>query len=147
MSFPIIFSAGITLLLQVPTCSLHSNSLHSNSTITIIIFIYANSGIPATLFAFFHYRDVSYNYFLNHHYLTLFISQFQINTLIFLFRAIHSDQYCAMYDICGQRSDGKVLNCPYSSPAVKVSINIKLSTNQTLFYFYIYLLCFSIPAR
>ncbi|XP_058753051.1 NPC intracellular sterol transporter 1-related protein 1-like isoform X2 [Vicia villosa] len=24
-----------------------------------------------------------------------------------------------MYDICGQRSDGKVLNCPYSSPAVK----------------------------
>ncbi|KAI5432551.1 hypothetical protein KIW84_020023 [Lathyrus oleraceus] len=34
-------------------------------------------------------------------------------------RAIHSDEYCAMYDICGQRSDGKVLNCPYSSPSVK----------------------------
>ncbi|XP_004491642.1 uncharacterized protein [Cicer arietinum] len=34
-------------------------------------------------------------------------------------RAIHSDEYCAMYDICGQRTDGKVLNCPYSSPSVK----------------------------
>ncbi|KAL0361852.1 UNVERIFIED_CONTAM: NPC intracellular cholesterol transporter 1 [Sesamum radiatum] len=27
--------------------------------------------------------------------------------------------YCAMYDICGARSDGKVLNCPVGSPAVK----------------------------
>jgi hypothetical protein len=34
-------------------------------------------------------------------------------------RAIHSEEYCAMYDICGQRSDGKVLNCPYPSPSVK----------------------------
>jgi hypothetical protein len=25
-----------------------------------------------------------------------------------------------MYDICGERSDGKVLNCPYGSPSVKV---------------------------
>nr|GMD45223.1 Hedgehog receptor, putative isoform 2 [Ipomoea batatas] len=24
----------------------------------------------------------------------------------------HSEGYCAMYDICGHRSDGKVLNCP-----------------------------------
>ncbi|KAJ4880028.1 Patched family protein [Raphanus sativus] len=31
----------------------------------------------------------------------------------------HSNEYCAMYDICGQRSDGKVLNCPYPSPSVK----------------------------
>ncbi|OMO79971.1 Patched [Corchorus capsularis] len=31
----------------------------------------------------------------------------------------HSKEYCAMYDICGQRSDGKVLNCPYGSPSVK----------------------------
>ncbi|KAK3010810.1 hypothetical protein RJ639_011494, partial [Escallonia herrerae] len=31
----------------------------------------------------------------------------------------HSEGYCAMYDICGERSDGKVLNCPYGSPAVK----------------------------
>ncbi|KAK8668376.1 hypothetical protein V6N13_105832 [Hibiscus sabdariffa] len=31
----------------------------------------------------------------------------------------HSKDYCAMYDICGQRSDGKVLNCPYGSPSVK----------------------------
>ncbi|TYI44014.1 hypothetical protein ES332_A01G207800v1 [Gossypium tomentosum] len=31
----------------------------------------------------------------------------------------HSEEYCAMYDICGQRSDGKVLNCPYGSPSVK----------------------------
>ncbi|KAL0313896.1 UNVERIFIED_CONTAM: NPC intracellular cholesterol transporter 1 [Sesamum angustifolium] len=31
----------------------------------------------------------------------------------------HSEDYCAMYDICGARSDGKVLNCPVGSPAVK----------------------------
>ncbi|XP_065637745.1 uncharacterized protein LOC136070975 [Quercus suber] len=31
----------------------------------------------------------------------------------------HSEEYCAMYDICGERSDGKVLNCPYGSPSVK----------------------------
>ncbi|CDY71178.1 BnaAnng36400D [Brassica napus] len=32
---------------------------------------------------------------------------------------IHSNDYCAMYDICGQRTDGKVLNCPYGSLSVK----------------------------
>ncbi|KAL6963597.1 NPC intracellular cholesterol transporter 1 [Sarracenia purpurea var. burkii] len=31
----------------------------------------------------------------------------------------HSAEYCAMYDICGERTDGKVLNCPYGSPSVK----------------------------
>nr|GMD56052.1 Niemann-Pick C1 protein-like [Ipomoea batatas] len=31
----------------------------------------------------------------------------------------HSEGYCAMYDICGKRSDGKVLNCPFGSPSVK----------------------------
>ncbi|KAK9666670.1 hypothetical protein RND81_14G202500 [Saponaria officinalis] len=31
----------------------------------------------------------------------------------------HSAEYCAMYDICGESSVGKVLNCPYGSPAVK----------------------------
>ncbi|ESW08014.1 hypothetical protein PHAVU_009G011300 [Phaseolus vulgaris] len=31
----------------------------------------------------------------------------------------HFEDYCAMYDICGTRSDGKVVNCPYGSPAVK----------------------------
>uniref|UniRef100_A0A0A0KFZ4 Niemann-Pick C1 N-terminal domain-containing protein n=1 Tax=Cucumis sativus TaxID=3659 RepID=A0A0A0KFZ4_CUCSA len=31
----------------------------------------------------------------------------------------HAAEYCAMYDICGTRSDGKVLNCPYGSPSVK----------------------------
>ncbi|GER42076.1 patched family protein [Striga asiatica] len=31
----------------------------------------------------------------------------------------HSEGYCAMYDICGKRSDGKVLNCPVGTPAVK----------------------------
>jgi len=25
-----------------------------------------------------------------------------------------------MYDICGHRSDGKVLNCPYASPSIQV---------------------------
>lgn len=34
-------------------------------------------------------------------------------------RERHSNAYCAMYDICGQRSDRKVLNCPFGSPAVK----------------------------
>ncbi|XP_059445975.1 uncharacterized protein LOC132177601 [Corylus avellana] len=34
-------------------------------------------------------------------------------------REMHSKEYCAMYDICGERSDGKVLNCPYGSPSVK----------------------------
>ena len=29
-----------------------------------------------------------------------------------------------MYDICGQRTDGKVLNCPYASPSVKVYLTI-----------------------
>ncbi|CAM8904452.1 unnamed protein product [Rhodiola kirilowii] len=31
----------------------------------------------------------------------------------------HSKGYCAMYDICGEREDGKVLNCPYETPSVK----------------------------
>nr|AGV40493.1 hypothetical protein [Phaseolus vulgaris] len=35
------------------------------------------------------------------------------------YRAKHSEEYCAMYDICAQRSDGKALNCPYGSPSVK----------------------------
>ncbi|KAF2565665.1 hypothetical protein F2Q68_00027572 [Brassica cretica] len=33
--------------------------------------------------------------------------------------ARQSAGYCAMYDICGARSDGKVLNCPFNIPAVK----------------------------
>ncbi|KAK9928380.1 hypothetical protein M0R45_025517 [Rubus argutus] len=33
----------------------------------------------------------------------------------------HSEEYCAMYDICGKRTDGKVLNCPYGSPSLKPS--------------------------
>ncbi|KHN46869.1 Niemann-Pick C1 protein, partial [Glycine soja] len=36
----------------------------------------------------------------------------------------HSEEYCAMYDICGQSSDGKALNCPYGSPSVKVNGNM-----------------------
>ncbi|GAB4828432.1 NPC intracellular cholesterol transporter 1 [Ancistrocladus abbreviatus] len=31
----------------------------------------------------------------------------------------HSAGYCAMYDICGTRSDGKILNCPFGTPSVK----------------------------
>ncbi|XP_057974422.1 uncharacterized protein LOC131162209 isoform X2 [Malania oleifera] len=34
-------------------------------------------------------------------------------------RERHSVEYCAMYGICGARSDGKVVNCPYGSPSVK----------------------------
>ncbi|XP_077246845.1 uncharacterized protein LOC143886669 [Tasmannia lanceolata] len=33
--------------------------------------------------------------------------------------SIHEEEYCSMYGICGQRSDGKVLNCPFASPSVK----------------------------
>ena len=36
-------------------------------------------------------------------------------------RERHSEEYCAMYDICGAREDGKVVNCPVGSPSVKVS--------------------------
>lgn len=36
--------------------------------------------------------------------------------------AKESAGFCAMYDICGARSDGKVLNCPFNIPAVKVSV-------------------------
>ncbi|KAG9129075.1 hypothetical protein Leryth_019813, partial [Lithospermum erythrorhizon] len=32
----------------------------------------------------------------------------------------HSQGYCAMYDICGTRSDRKILNCSFGSPSVKV---------------------------
>ncbi|KAF9683241.1 hypothetical protein SADUNF_Sadunf05G0192200 [Salix dunnii] len=34
-------------------------------------------------------------------------------------RERHSEEYCAMYGICGAREDGKVLNCPFGSPSVK----------------------------
>ncbi|KAI5667337.1 hypothetical protein M9H77_17190 [Catharanthus roseus] len=27
--------------------------------------------------------------------------------------------FCAMYNICGSRTDAKVLNCPYDTPSVK----------------------------
>ena len=45
-----------------------------------------------------------------------------VTDMLFLSRERHSSNYCAMYDICGQRSDGKVLNCPYGSEAVKVGL-------------------------
>ncbi|WOL10757.1 Niemann-Pick C1 protein-like [Canna indica] len=32
---------------------------------------------------------------------------------------IHAEGYCSMYGICGQRSDGKFLNCPNSTSSVK----------------------------
>ncbi|KAJ6671811.1 NPC INTRACELLULAR CHOLESTEROL TRANSPORTER 1 [Salix viminalis] len=35
------------------------------------------------------------------------------------FCAKHEKEYCAMYDICGSRSDGKVLNCPFPTSSVK----------------------------
>lgn len=31
-----------------------------------------------------------------------------------------------MYDICGKRSDGKVINCPFGSPAVKVYLIVTM---------------------
>jgi len=44
----------------------------------------------------------------------------EFSFLFVLYREKHSVDYCAMYDICGKRSDGKVINCPFGSPAVKV---------------------------
>ncbi|KAI3725546.1 hypothetical protein L1987_65336 [Smallanthus sonchifolius] len=34
-------------------------------------------------------------------------------------REKHGENYCAMYDICGARSDGKIVNCPFGSTSVK----------------------------
>ncbi|XP_073112906.1 uncharacterized protein [Elaeis guineensis] len=31
----------------------------------------------------------------------------------------YAEGYCSMYGICGHRSDGKALNCPYNVPSVK----------------------------
>ncbi|KAG1362724.1 putative NPC intracellular cholesterol transporter 1 [Cocos nucifera] len=31
----------------------------------------------------------------------------------------YAEGYCSMYGICGRRSDGKILNCPYNVPSVK----------------------------
>lgn len=36
-------------------------------------------------------------------------------------QVVISEEYCAMYDVCGKRSDGVVLNCAYGSPSVEVS--------------------------
>lgn len=52
-----------------------------------------------------------------------------------LFRERHSEDYCAMYGICGKRTDGKVLNCPFGSPSVKVLDRVSyccLSVNSAL---------------
>uniref|UniRef100_A0A7N0U220 SSD domain-containing protein n=2 Tax=Kalanchoe fedtschenkoi TaxID=63787 RepID=A0A7N0U220_KALFE len=43
----------------------------------------------------------------------------------------HSEEYCAMYGICGRRSDGKALNCPQSVQSVKPD-NILSSKIQSL---------------
>ncbi|GMJ02776.1 Niemann-Pick disease type C1-1 [Hibiscus trionum] len=57
-----------------------------------------------------------------------FVSLFQIFLIIQVvvaqtsnneLRQRHAEGYCAMYDICGARSDGKVVNCASGSPAVK----------------------------
>ncbi|KAK6939221.1 Niemann-Pick C1, N-terminal [Dillenia turbinata] len=44
----------------------------------------------------------------------------------------HSEGYCAIYDICGQRSDGKVLNCPFGTPFKKPD-DLLSSKIQSLF--------------
>lgn len=59
----------------------------------------------------------------------LLISAVEFNVLLGLLlkmftvgSAKHAKGYCAMYDICGEREDGKVLNCPYGTPAVTVDV-------------------------
>ncbi|KAJ7299954.1 hypothetical protein O6H91_Y105400 [Diphasiastrum complanatum] len=37
----------------------------------------------------------------------------------YLVKDAHAKQHCAMYGICGSRKDGRALNCPYPTPAVK----------------------------
>lgn len=54
---------------------------------------------------------------------------------IFLYREKHSQDYCAMYDICGKRSDGKIVNCPYGSPAVKVFLILLFIHLLYIFFF------------
>ncbi|XVE94413.1 hypothetical protein REPUB_Repub02eG0006300 [Reevesia pubescens] len=58
----------------------------------------------------------------------LFISLFQVLFIVPMLlaqttndelRQRYGEGYCAMSGICGNRSDGKVLNCPYGSPSVK----------------------------
>jgi hypothetical protein len=46
-----------------------------------------------------------------------------------LFRGKHSEDYCAMYDICGKRTDGKVLNCPFGYPAMKVLFALSIAVS------------------
>ncbi|KAL8090154.1 uncharacterized protein LOC141697492 isoform X1 [Apium graveolens] len=47
------------------------------------------------------------------------LGEVSLNSPHLKYRERHSSNYCAMYDICGQRSDGKVLNCPLGSESVK----------------------------
>ena len=57
------------------------------------------------------YFFIWYDFF----YLFIVFSIFSLS-----FRVRHSEEYCSMYDICGKRTDGKVLNCPRGTPSVKV---------------------------
>lgn len=61
---------------------------------------------------------------------------------LILVREKHSEEYCAMYDICGERVDGKVLNCPYGSSSVKVCsfwlFTMKLKRIVSLFLCFIF---------
>ncbi|KAF5199495.1 Npc intracellular cholesterol transporter [Thalictrum thalictroides] len=45
--------------------------------------------------------------------------RFLLDSSTTISRERHSTEYCAMYDICGKRTDGKVLNCPFGTPSVK----------------------------
>ncbi|KAF9676396.1 hypothetical protein SADUNF_Sadunf09G0134200 [Salix dunnii] len=51
-------------------------------------------------------------------WLDLAISKYKPYWSKFL-HAKHEKESCAMYDICGARSDGKVLNCPFPTSSVK----------------------------
>jgi len=42
-----------------------------------------------------------------------------------------------MYDICGTRSDGKVVNCPYGSPAVKVFLMMHFIVHPFALYLFL----------
>ncbi|KAL5713817.1 NPC intracellular cholesterol transporter 1 [Ranunculus cassubicifolius] len=62
----------------------------------------------------------NFTLFLNVHLIVIFILQVFLTSNFGLVLGVrHSEEYCAMYDICGKRSDGKILNCPFGSPSVK----------------------------
>ncbi|CAO2833728.1 unnamed protein product [Amaranthus hypochondriacus] len=69
--------------------------------------------------------EISFIFFFLQVLLATFTTQANVSNTRFLLTSNdttgvkHAPGFCSMYDICGSRSDGKVLNCPLNTPAVK----------------------------